>query len=438
MNQIPLKITGLTRSHPSLQLLLQAGCSLRGAAATLALLAKCGILSGPQPCASTIRGWLLREGLGALNEPLDKRQSWALLVDHTLQVGSLKMLAILGCPMKDVPFGERALRLADLRLAALVPMKSSTGETMLEQLEAAAERTGVPRLIVSDQGPDLVKAIAAYQARHPETAAVPDAAHFGANVLKRAWSKEERWAEFLRQLQQTAAQLRQTDEAHFTPPKLRAQSRFMNVGAQLRFADKVLRHLEGGSPSPKAAEHYAWLPGFRDELAVWLREQGLVQAFVAQLRQDGLHVGTQQKLDQAWRPLDDRASTQHIAAQLRDYVAQYRPDLPGEKFVASTEILESSFGKLKRLEHSQSHSGFTPLALALGAIVGSQTPEETGQSLDQTPIKQVTAWARATLGRSVQWLRRQFLGSPAPSPEAPTAAPDAPSAATPQPLPNLG
>lgn len=112
----------------------------------MALLVRQGLVSFAVPSFSTIRMWLLRVGYYNLMRPLDKTKSWLWLVDHTIQIGTQKILVILGCPIDDVPFGQRALQLSDLsrRAGTLVPMEKSNGALVETELENAAQRTGVP------------------------------------------------------------------------------------------------------------------------------------------------------------------------------------------------------------------------------------------------------------------------------------------------------
>lgn len=360
------------------------------------------------PAYSTIRSWLLRVGHHALSRPLDKTRPWLWLVDHTVQIGSVKLLVILGCPMCTVPFGDRALQLADLQLVALVPMEHSNGAAVETELENAAYRTGVPRLIVSDQGSDLTKAIKNYRDFRPGVAHVPDIAHFGANLLEHAWAEQPQWQQFVRRLQETSSALRQTPSAYLLAPKLRAKARFMNVGTPLQFASRVLRHLASASPRAKAVEHYGWLREQGEDLAVWTREHQLVQTTIAHLRVQGLHAGTLAELESAWGEVGARASTVGIAERLRAYVRKHQPSEARERFVASTEILESSFGKLKRIEGPQSQEGLTVLSLAMGAMVGDCSDAEVREALDRTPQKRVDRWFARAWGHSVQWLRQQF------------------------------
>jgi hypothetical protein len=393
----------------SLKLVLEAGSSLRGAAAAMLLFVRQGFASFGVPCVSTIRSWLLRVGHYALSRPLDRTRPWLWLTDHTIQIGTLKILVILGCPMDQIPFGRRALQLSDLQLVALVPMEKSNGALVEAELEQAVQRTGPPCQIVSDQGSDLRKGIAEFQNGYPRTAYVPDMAHYGANLLEHAWDDQPRWQQFIKGLQDTSAKLRQTKSAYLRAPRLRCKARFMNVDVQLRFAQRVLKHLDGEAPHAKAVESYNWLKEYRDDLAVWLREHGLVQTTIALVRVEGLHAQTQLLLDKAWGEIGSRDSTVRIAERLRAYVTTYQPQGQDERFVASTEILESSFGKLKRIEGQQSQDGLTALVLVLGAMVGTCTEADLEEALEATPQKKVDNWVDRVLGRSMQWFRRKLF-----------------------------
>jgi hypothetical protein len=395
----------------AVRLVIDAAVTLRAAAAAMAQFAALGWASCAMPCYSTVRSWILRIGLHALTRPLDKTQPWVWLVDHTVQIGPIKLLIILGCPMSQVPFGERALQMSDLSLVALVPMEKSNGALVETECENAAHRTGRPALIVSDQGGDLVKGIADYRELRPETTHVPDIAHYGANVLQNAWERDPRWSEFVGKLQEVSSKLRQSKEAYLMAPRMRPKARFMNVRTQLRFAQRLLQHLDGAMPHAKALEHYGWLNGFRVELAVWFREHGLVQTTIETLRVDGLHVETLSKLEAAWGDGGERASTVAVVDGLREYVRAYQPNVAGVKYVASTEILESSFGKLKRIEGQQSQDGITSLSLALGAAVGHWDEGTIRAALDAVPEKKVASTAERLFGTTVQWLRRKFFGA---------------------------
>jgi hypothetical protein len=398
----------------SLKLVLEAGSSLRGAAAALGLFVRQGFASYVVPSFSAIRSWLLRVGHYALNRPLDRRTPWLWLVDHTIQIGTQKILVILGCPMDQVPFGQRALHLSDLQLVALVPMEKSNATLVEAELDQAVQRTGQPCQVVSDQGSDLRKGIADFQGWYPRIAYVPDVAHYGATLLEHAWDDQPRWQQFIKELQATSSKLRQTKSAYLLAPRMRPKARFMNVRVQMHFARRMLKHWAGDTPHAKAVEYYGWLNDYRDDLAIWEREHGLVQTTIELVRVEGLHADTLPLLEKAWGEIGSRDSTVRIAQRLREYVTIYQPKAKDQRFVASTEILESSFGKLKRIERQQSQDGMTSLVLALGAIVGSGAQTNLQQALETTPQKKVNNWAGQVLGQSMQWLRKQFFAQTKP------------------------
>lgn len=386
---------------------------MRASAAVLATLVGRGLADFGVPAFSTIRSWILRLGYWALTRPLDQTQPWFWLVDHTTQVGSQKLLVILGGSLNQVPFGARPLALTDLDLVALVPMDHSDGDAVERQLEVAALRTGVPRLIVSDQGSDLVKGARDYAEWRPPVARVPDVAHFGANRLQHEWEAQPAWSGFLAKLQDTASRLRPSPDAGLTAPRLRPKGRFMNLEVQLRFVRMLRTRLDGPDPDPRVVAHYGWLREYRSAVTAWLAEHHLVRQTIRHLRVHGLHAGTQAELNHLWKPMGLRGQPGRVslAKAWCGYVKRYRPAPAAARYVASTEVLESSFGKLKRLGQQQSDSGLTGLVLALGAMVGTLDDATIRQGLDTTPQKTVDGWVNTRLGKSVQWLRRRLLNT---------------------------
>jgi hypothetical protein len=128
---------------------------LRAASRVLDLIARTFGLGFSAPDWTTGRMWLLRFGLAQLSAPKDPADDWVWLIDHSVQIGKRKILAIVGLRAVDLPMPERPLRPDDLVLIDLVPMETSTREDVAACLEAAAVRTMVPRAIIDDHGADL-------------------------------------------------------------------------------------------------------------------------------------------------------------------------------------------------------------------------------------------------------------------------------------------
>ena len=83
----------------------------------------------------------------------------------------------------------------------------------------------------------------------------------------------------------------------------------------------------------------------------------------------------------------------------------------GERLVGSSEVIESIFGKWKRVEGDQVRSGLTGLVLALGALVAHTTPEVIKHALESVPTKTVLAWCREKLGKTVQATPRTLFAA---------------------------
>ena len=78
-----------------------------------------------------------------------------------------------------------------------------------------------------------------------------------------------------------------------------------------------------------------------------------------------------------------------------------------ERLLGSSEVIESIFGRLKRIENAQAKSGFTGLILCVCAMVATTTCEVIHKALETVPNKSVLHWCRHQLGQSLQAKRQQ-------------------------------
>jgi hypothetical protein len=378
---------------------------------------------------TTVRCWLMRLGLYALLRPLKRADDWAYLIDHTVQIGSVKCFAVVGVRLSQLPYPKRCLRREDLDLIALVPMVHSTAAKVEQALKEAELRTGVPRLIVSDEGGDVQGGIERYCRHHPPTVATCDTAHKGANLLRRLLEADERWARFVAQLGQTKAKLQQTPLAWCVGPRLRPKARFMNLAAPLRWARWCLRVLDRPWPKDEALSNrqrvvlatidreqleakLGWLREYRQAIEEWSQWHEVIQVVVRQARRHGIDRDTVAQLQPQFDAMNLSLSGRDVAKAMISFIAEqaWVARLGGERLIGSTEILESLFGELKTLERQQCESGLTGLMLVLGAILSPCIPEEINEALEATPWKAVQAWIEDQLGPTVQSQRRTMQG----------------------------
>lgn len=371
------------------------------------------------PEATSVRWWLQRLGLFALREQLEVADDWAYLIDHSVQIGTVKVCVILGLRLRDVPFPTRALRHDDVRVLAVIPTERSTGEIVDAQLEQAAERTGSPRQIVSDHGSDVKKGSELFAQRHPDTVVTYDAAHHGAIVLQRRFQADQRWSEFIARLGEVKARIQQTSDAFLLAPSLRPKARYMNLASLLRWGRNILALLDrgpsGGVASVRAESRYGWLREFRVPLEEWSRWEATVRRSVEFVRTRGLSHGCELELSARLLALPADERDEALAAELSEFTrTQSEAVRPGERLLASTEVLESVFGKWKTLEHQESRSGITSLILSLGSLVGQWPLSRIKAALEKTLVKHVVDWCQTHIPSTVQSQRRLAFSAPSP------------------------
>ena len=388
--------------------LVLAGSSLRGASRLLAIFVDAAGWSWSIPHWTTGRLWLLRLGHAVLTMPKTKADDWAWLIDHSVQMGQEKCLVILGIRLRDLPAASQCLTHADLRLLALVPRKSWTRQEVDDQLEALAQQTGIPRVIVDDHGVDISGGVRFFQARHAQTVEIYDAKHKAACLLKGRLEKNPRWHDFQKLLTQTRCAIQQTEMGFLTPPAPKPKARFMNLAVTLRWAANVLAVLaqpplmvrECVRPE-RLQEKLGWLQKFASDLQEWSEWQEVTDVVVAFVNHQGIDRNAVIDL-RRMLPKVTHSSSHALAEELFTFVAeQAQRTKPGERFPGSTEVLESCFGRFKQLEKQQARGGFTSLLLGFGALLTETTTQAIRHALDYSATKEISVWCKEHLGMTV-------------------------------------
>lgn len=397
-------------------LVVSAATSLRGAGRALAVIQACAGLVPWSPSWSSTRLWLLRLGYYQLTRAKEDGADWVWIVDHVVQTGQEKCLLIVGIRLSALPAEGEYLTHADVEPIAISPVPQSNGEIVYQQLEKARKQTGVPREILSDQGSDLHKGIKQFCQAHPETSFIYDIKHKVAAVLKRELGADAVWQEFSRFAGQTSQRVQQTALAALAPPRQRRKARYMNVGELVAWGVRMLKYLdEEGSQRQawdrhRVEEAVGWVREYRQEVEQWRQwvEVGTItEQFV---KAHGVSAGGAQQLQHRLAAVGTLPRTPQLCAEFVQFVTEEGAKAnAGERLVGSSEVIESIFGKWKRLEGEQARSGLTGLVLALGAIVAPTTAEVVKQALTTVPTKTVLMWCREKLGKTVQATRRALF-----------------------------
>jgi hypothetical protein len=425
--KIPRRHYSATVVLISLLLILSEGLSLRGARAAFV---RCYFwLQRKMPSHTAIRDWIMQIGYYKLIT-IQKSNNWIGMIDLSIQIGAKKCLLILGVQVSTL-LKSKVLTFEDVHVLHMELLEKTSGPIIYEVLKKSEKKVGQYRQFCHDQGSDIVSATKLYtqNAEVTEGRKVPvmnDIAHKIANLLA-VEAEELGWTEFASQAAQVKQRLQLTKWAAFCPPSQRSKARYMNLDELTGWANNILVHLKKmeSEHQQKIAPHlneakksevnlkefleqFGWVKS-SESMIKELSEMLLIGRIVRQkIRTEHLHNKTAKELEQELQHLDVGTRADQFAGSILDFVTDQTKDLE-EIALGGTEIIESSFGKLKQLMDEDTKDGFTPFVLSLAACLGKLDLDTVQAALRTCSKKQVKAWAAANVGETIYSQRRRLF-----------------------------
>ncbi len=344
-----------------------------------------------------------------MKEPLGDNEDLVFMADHSNQIGTEKVLAVLGVKASAMPAPGQALRHEHVRILDLKPGSQCKTEDMQREYEALADRYGAPRAVLVDGAVELRDGAKSLEKRRPDTIVLRDFKHFAANVLKSVIGNDKRFEAVTSAIGRTRSAIQQTELAHLVPPTVRPKARFMNLAATIRWMSMIVWLLKNPNATGRAGisedrmqDKLAWVTEYTEDIAVWLECQNVVSKCVTFINEQYLFKGASQAMKAAIGDSLQYDKSKEISERLVNFVNESEQLLrDGERLPMSTEILESSFGLFKQLEGQQSKSGFTSLLACFPALLHPTTPEEIKVAFDRASPTDVHAWIQARFPSTV-------------------------------------
>ena len=463
----------------TLRLSLQVALGSRGVARVLQLL--------PTPLAApshaTVLNWLYRYDLSVLNRAVERCPDGIWIADHTMAIGPLKCLVILGIPASTLATVGYRPGHRDVQVLAVECTAQSTGAWVAAVFTRVAQRCGVPLQIVADAGSDLRQGITLFQESAPCGIDTDDISHAVANLLKRDLGVDTHWTAFLHHCRTTLAAWQQTDLAFLLPPRQRTKARFMNLDGHLGWAQRLMAYFDRGDFSALNATHlltwpawealhapfgaprvhalrhlvgirypdrralavalqrhsdlpvaaleptfwaltdtgrqrflaaFAWLLPDREVLVEYTQMMDQSKRIQTYLKSHGLERNSRMLLEDVLPPpatLTTRA--QAFTARVLTQVEQEAAKLPsGQTWLATSDIIESVFGKYKTFTERGPLKDIGKLVLAIPAFIADLTAPLVRQAMESVRTIDVEAWADQHLGASMLAKRRRALIAP--------------------------
>lgn len=382
------------------------------------------------PSHTAIRDWILQIGYYKLTT-IQKSNEWIGMIDLSIQIGAKKCLLILGV-QASILLKAKALTFEDVHVLHLELLNQTSGPIIYEALKKSEEKVGQYRQFCHDQGADIVSATKLYAQNaqaieNRKILVMNDIAHKIANLLA-VEAEELGWAEFASKAGQVKQKLQLTKWAALCPPSQRSKARYMNLDELTGWANKILVYLQKmeNEHEQKIEQHFGELKKSEEDLKElfdqfgWVRSSEsmikemseilLIGRIVRQkIRTDHLHSKTVEELEETLLHLDVGTRADQFAGRVLDFVTDQTKDLDQMVALGSTEIIESSFGKLKQLMNEDSKDGFTPFVLSLAACLGKLDLGTIQTALRTCNKKQVKAWAAENVGETIYSQRRRLF-----------------------------
>lgn len=361
------------------------------------------------PTWQTIRGWMQRVGLATMTKQVKEGEALHWLVDHSVQVGKEKVLAVVAVPASKLPARGQALTHEDLSLLTILPATSWKTEDVGQVYRSLEQQFGTPRSISSDGAPELHEGAKSLEKGGAETVLVRDFKHYLANQFEALIGNTQRFSDFIKQVTSTRAAVQQTELSHLGPRSLKQKARFMNMRDLLNWAKMARWQLE--HPEAKGRQDIAdarmeakfgWLREFDSEIQIWWECQQVISIGVTFISENGIFRGAAQEFKKLTKHHTQNETSRTLIQRCCTFLKKFeRPLKNNERLPMSTEILESCFGLYKQLEGQHSKGGFTQLLVAFGALLRPTTPESIRDDFARVKVQDVKNWCAKTLSTTL-------------------------------------
>ncbi|MGJ5633185.1 hypothetical protein [Nostoc sp. CALU 1950] len=354
------------------------------------------------------------------------RDDWIFIVDFTLELGKQKALVILGISQKyfseQVVAKGRALSHEDVELLGLEIMGSTKGEMILHQLNKITERVGVPVQIVADHSNDLARGIKLYKENYPGIIYTHDVTHAMALLLKYRLDADDRYQSFMQKCNTCRQRLQQTELSFLSPPSQRSQCRYFNVERLTNWAIKLLNSpaetliklmpdIEHKLIYPKIIEKLGWLADYEADLIHWNQMVAMTRSLETQLKQLGLNSQSLEYFQQNKFEFVN-SSLQDFQQQIFDYVTNQCLQIKDkETFLATSDVIESLFGKYKQFSARCPIKEMGQMLLTICLSTMNLTTSVIKNALENISFTDVEEWLSEVFGQSMLSKRKTLFSA---------------------------
>jgi hypothetical protein len=396
--------------YMSLSLYFMAGCSLRGVKRVLLCFQlEYGLFSCDLPSKSTINNWIEKVGYDDYthcNKDLYVGD-YAIIIDESMVIGQQRMMVILGLPA--VKTTDKASDLGTVRLLYLAVRSTWKAPDVVVLLKNLAQKMGkVPLYAISDGGNNLKKGL-----KDSQLVRVCDVGHEIAKCVEQTYKHQEVFKAFSTDVAGVKFREIMKDTAYLLPPKQRAIARFMNLSDTVDWAINMLRVL----PKLTQVEQqtFNFLRGYESLIKELEHVFEMVHKMLKIIKNEGISQGNIGKCTILMQQYITKIPPV-LATKMTTYFKNEAGKITDKHTLwhASSDVIESLFGKYKQRAASNKLNGVTSLVLSLGLYSQFQEPndqikENTKKALQEVSMADLRTWKQAYLIKNQVVRRRKVF-----------------------------
>ena len=365
------------------------------------------------PDPTSIHHWVLRVGLARLQQvkPIDK--PWIAIADHSIGMGTQKVLVVLRVCLDTLQQKAGAIALADCECIGLKVVETVNGETVAADFDTIFALAGQPICLVKDRDRTLNKGAVTWSESLDERVYfIDDIGHMTASCLKAEFEKDECYKQLLTQTHKISKTLQQSALACATPPKMQAKARFQGLVPLAKWIQKILKKLKvRGRPAVdsflgKLRQKFAGIKALAPFLERFIRSVSITAKVMDYLKNEGLTLLSYFKSRMALAELPDESKVKSGLLEWLDKHILIYQEIGRFPLMVSSDIIESLFGIFKYLHGRGPQKDVNSGILLIPTLCGQLGVTEISQALNQVSQTMLEAWIKENIPETLLQQRR--------------------------------
>ena len=370
-----------------------SGCSLRGVIRVLICLQlELGLKIEDIPSKSSVQNWLQKVGYYEYTHygASTYEGGYALIIDECMVIGQQRMVVSLGLP--SVKIEEEATKLGDVRVLYIAVKSSWDYKEIGKLLQKVTEKMGKsPDYVISDGAGNLKKGI-----KEANLVRLCDIGHEIGKFLEQTYSNNEEYNAFTKAAALVKYKEVMKDAAYLLPPKQRAIARFMNMSGTVNWAIKLLNAFNNLNPTEQ--QIFNWLKTYKKLLIELENTFNLAHLIMKIIKNKGLSYQNIAECVDLTNQFTGKVPDR-IITKILTYFEVEKEKLPNSETIwhASSDVIESLFGKYKTTAASNKLNGVTPHVLSLCVFTHFEGQKEliyqtVRDALQQVSMSDLNQW----------------------------------------------